>query len=57
MGRAWWGWRRGVLRDTEGKTRTGVCKGQGQEGMGAEQGGKHSPWVTSEGGREGLPAG
>lgn len=41
----------------EGKTRTEVWKGQGQEGMGAEQGGKHSPWVTSEGGRECLQAG
>lgn len=40
----------------QGKTRTGVWKGQGQEGMGAEQGGKHSPWVTSEGGRESRAA-
>lgn len=47
----------GVLRETEGKTRTGVWKGQGQEEMGVEQGGKRSPWVTSEGGREGRPAG
>lgn len=44
----------GVLWETEGKTRTGVWKGQGQEGMGVEWGGKHSPWVTSEGGREGC---
>lgn len=44
----------GVLWETEGKTRTGVWKGQGQEGMGVEWGRKHSPWVTSEGGREGC---
>lgn len=44
----------GVLWETEGKTRTGVWKGQGQEGMGVEWGGKHSPWVTSERGREGC---
>ena len=43
VGRAWWGWRRGVLRETEGKTRTGVWKGQGQEGMGAEQAGSTVP--------------
>lgn len=46
----------GVLWETEGKTRTGVWKGQGQEGMGVEWGGNQS--LGDLGGRkEGLPMG
>lgn len=33
----------GVLWETEGKTRTGVWKGQGQEGMGVEWAGSSVP--------------